>query len=94
MFSPSSGSTQTVAVGATSASVSIDPQDTVLQLLNVGTAVVFIRMGRGAQTATVTDYPVLNGAVTEIAAFSGADTVAVISAAGGETLYVTTGNNV
>jgi hypothetical protein len=94
MFSPSS-STQTLTVGASSVSCPIDPSDSVVSLLAVGNAVVFVRIGAGPQTATATDYPILQNVPTVIPAYSGADTLAAISSsAGTETLYVTTGHDV
>jgi len=65
----------------------------VVSLLAVGNAVVFVRIGAGPQTATITDYPILQP--TLLPAYSGADTLAAISpGAGTVTLYVTTGHDV
>jgi hypothetical protein len=84
-------STVTLAVSAVSASVAISRVSRQLEIQNAGDAIAFCRWGIGAQTAVVTDYPVLPGQSKTITIESGNDTFAAITSAGTTTLYITSG---
>lgn len=91
-FAP--GVTQSIAVAATSASVTVNAFSSTLRLYNVGNDLVFVRIGQGPQTATLTDFPVVPNVPAFLAKPPGFDTVAAIKAAGGstDTLYITPGD--
>lgn len=81
-------------VTTTSASVSLNPDSPSVRLLNVGSDLVFVRFGTGAQTATEQDYPLQPNVPEIINKGVGADTLAAIEIAGGgpgPVLYITTG---
>ena len=84
------GSNQVVTPAAVSASVSVNAQDTAVRLVNSGAGICYVRIGKGAQTATTADIPVRSASEVIIRKSDGADTVAYISAAG-TTLNIATG---
>lgn len=89
-FSQRVGSNQVVTAGAASGSISLNPQDKAVRLVNSGTNVCYVRIGQGSQTATVADIPVRGSSEVIIRKADGADTLAYISATG-TTLNVATG---
>ena len=90
-FNPNRGANQVVSPAGTSASVSIDPTAKSVRLVNSGaTNICHVRIGTGAQVATVADVPVLAGDSVVVSKAEGEDTLAYISAAG-TTLHVQTG---
>jgi hypothetical protein len=90
-FTPS-GTTTKVTVTATSSDETVATGSNQLLLTNLGTNKCFVRWGEGAQTAVVTDLPVLSGASLVISRHPDADTVAAIcDATESATLYVTPG---
>lgn len=90
-FLPSRGANQVVSPGAASASVSVDPIAKTVRLVNSGTTnICHVRIGKGAQTATTADVPVLPSSAIFVSKADGEDTVAYISAAG-TTLHIQTG---
>lgn len=80
-----------INLAAASQSVSVTAAATALEIQHNGTAVAFVRVGTGAQTAVATDYPILPGQSKIITKPVGADTFAAIATAGAGTLYVTSG---
>ena len=90
-FEPRRGANQVLTPAAASASVPIDPKAKSVRLVNSGTTnVCHVRIGTGAQTATVADLPVLPGESIIVQKGEGEDTLAHISASG-TTLHVQTG---
>lgn len=89
-FMPTRGSNQVTTPGASSASVSVNPNAKSVRFVNSGANICHVRMGAGAQTATTADTPVLPGSALVLQKQMGDDTVAHISAAG-TTLHVQTG---
>lgn len=90
-FQPKRGANQVLTPAAASASASIDPVAKSVRLVNSGTTnICHVRIGAGAQTATVADLPVLPGQSIIVSKGDGEDTLAHISASG-TTLHVQTG---
>lgn len=89
-FSQRVGSNQVVTPAAASASINLNPQDKAVRLVNSGVNICYVRIGEGAQTATVADIPVRGASEVIIRKADGADTLAHISATG-TTLNVATG---
>ena len=91
-FTP--GQTQIVNVGTASTGLAIDRDSPSVQFLNPaapGGAVVFVAVGTGVQTATLSSYPLAAGTPQTIMKGVGADHVAAVVSTGTATLYVTTG---
>jgi hypothetical protein len=80
MFYPSRGANLVVSAGAASASVAIKADENAVRLVNSGTKICYVRIGEGAQVASVADIPVLSGETVIIGKASGSDTLAYISA--------------
>lgn len=84
-----------LAVGTSSASVTIPAGSKSLQLVNSGTNIVFVRVGQGSIAASLTspnaDFPIGPNAAVVITKFQDDNVVAAISAAAGNTLWVTNG---
>ncbi len=104
-FSPNSSHTKTISATSTTSSVTLDATDVqsatgvgghdVMRIVVVGTAgtgKVFLRWGVGAQTALVTDMPMLSGTVEVFCKGLDVNTVAAITS-GSDTanVYVTCG---
>lgn len=90
-FQPRRGTNQVLTPAAASASTPIDPEAKSVRLVNSGTTnICHVRIGEGAQTATVADLPVLPGESIIVQKGEGEDTLAHISASG-TTLHVQTG---
>lgn len=90
-FSPHYGSNQIVVTGAVSASVTINRNCQAVRLVNSGGVTVYVKIGEGAQTATVNvDTPILAGAELILGKASGDNTMACVSAVAGA-LQVQTG---
>lgn len=90
-FSP--GATATLAVTATNTQANISAVATKILVTNEGPNTAFVRWGGGAQTAAVTDTPVLSGDSVLFAKAPDADSFAAICAATKTAaLYVTSGN--
>lgn len=90
-FEPRRGTNQVTTPAAASASIAIDPEAKSVRLVNSGaTNICHVRIGTGAQTATVADLPVLPNSSVIVQKAEGEDTLAHISAAG-TTLHVQTG---
>lgn len=63
----------------------------VMRVYNAGTAVVFCRWGNGAQTAVVTDMPLIPGVVEVFSKANQDDTFAGITASSTATVYISCG---
>lgn len=75
-------STQNLALSASGAEMSN------LYLYNSGSAAVYVRVGKGAQTATTADFPIPPGAAVVIGKPIGADNLAGIAGSGTNVLMV------
>lgn len=107
-FRPSQGTTKTLSVTSTSASVTLDSKDvssassnagtigghSVMRVYNAGTQVAFARWGTGAQTATTADMPLIPGVVELFSKAWADDTFAAITSTSTATVYVTCGEGV
>jgi hypothetical protein len=89
-FQPMPGKSTSIPANATSASASVPADAKSLRIYNAGTVPVFIRWGRGSQTAVTTDMALAPGSV-ELFYKGAADTVAAICASGSATVYLTPG---
>jgi hypothetical protein len=83
--------TVTLSPTTTSVNATIFAGDEQIEIQNAGGVTVFCRWGIGAQTAVVTDYPVLAGQSKTVTIGSGNNNFAAICQAGTSTVYVTTG---
>ena len=87
--------TATLAVTATTTPATIREDAPMLEIQNDGGTVAFVRWGRGTQTATTADYPILPGQSKIVLCNTGCTNFAAICPAGGATtLYVTSGEGV
>jgi len=89
-FNPHRGANQVTSPAGASASISLDPVDKSVRLVNSGANICHVRIGTGAQTATTADIPVRPLSEVIVAKGDGENTLAHISAAG-TTLHVQTG---
>jgi hypothetical protein len=91
-FEPRRGASQSVTTGAASASVAIDPVAKSVRLVNVGaTNPCHVRIGKGAQTATIADLIIRANSEIIVQKGDGEDTLAYIQSGGATTLVVQTG---
>jgi len=91
-FQPRRGTNQIVTTGGTSASVTIDATAKSVRFVNSGaTNLCYVRVGKGAQTATNADTPVLPGQALILQKGDGDDTVAYLQETGSTTLHIQTG---
>lgn len=89
-FSPSDAATTTIAATVASASTTLDRYSDCVRVVNAGTGTAFIRFSTGAETATVTDMPVLPNS-TEVFTKGAYTHVSAICGTGTATLYFTNG---
>lgn len=89
-FFPKGDATVSIAATTATASATLDVYSNAVRVVNAGTGTAFLRFGKGATTATVTDMPILSGA-TETFTKGDSTTVAAITATGTATLYFTNG---
>lgn len=94
-FSPAVGLTQQIAGTVASASVTLTAVGTrcpQIKITNSGTTNAYIRVGAGAQTATLADTPLRGGdSIVLDVGGDAANTVAAIMASGTATIDVTPG---
>jgi len=90
-FAPGNGTNQAISGSTTSSSVTVDRGAKYARIVNLGSNLVFVRCGYGAQTATAADTPVHGNTSLVIYKGEDADTVAAITAASTCTIYVQTG---
>ena len=89
-FAPKGDATVPIAGTTASASATLDQHSNVVRVVNAGPDIAFIRFGKGATTAVVTDMPILSGA-TETFTKGDNTTAAAITASGTAALYFTNG---
>ncbi len=89
-FYPARGANQVVTPAAASASISLEKSAQAVRLVNSGANICYVRIGSGAQTASISDIPVRAGESVVIGKADGEDTLAHISQTG-TTLNVQTG---
>jgi hypothetical protein len=80
-----------VSPGAASASSTIGRGSKSLVLSNVGSVLVYVRVGSAGISATTADYPVLPSTQVSIAKAQDFDTVAYIAPLGGGSLHIIPG---
>lgn len=89
-FSPT-GPTVTLSATTTTSNGNINAGSAALRVVNAGTAAAFIRWGTGAQTAVITDLPILPSSMEIFCIPPSATNVGVITGTGTATVYVTPG---
>jgi hypothetical protein len=89
-FQGNNGQNQVQVVGAFSLSVNVAAVNKSVRLVNVGANICHVRIGEGAQTATIADTPIQSGESLVVQKAGGDDTVAHISA-DGTTLHIQPG---
>jgi hypothetical protein len=90
-FAPNFGTNLVATPSASSATVSIAPNDNCIRLVNTGTNVCYVRVGTGTIAATTADLAVRGGSEVIIRKALGYNKLAHISASG-TTLNIQTGN--
>ena len=91
-FEPNYGSGVTVAPSGTSGSTTLGSNLENIVLTNLSSSVtVFVRVGKGAQTATTNDYPVLPSAQVSLSKAQYANTVAYITGGSTGSLHIIAG---
>lgn len=89
--------TKTISASTTSASATwtdADKSGDCLRIFNSTAGVAFVRIGRGAQTATTADIPIAPNAAEVIGCNDNSDTVAVILSTGTGSVYATKGEGI
>jgi hypothetical protein len=87
------GSTVSLSVSSSTASVALGSQAETVRIFNATAVTVFVRFGTDSATAALTDMPIPAGAVESFAP-SRANFIAGITASGAGTIYVTVGEGV
>lgn len=90
-FAPSYTKAVTVAPGAASASQVIAFGSKTIAFTNLSAVLTYVRVSKGASTASVADYPILPNAQVWISKDQDADTVSYIAPAGGGSLHIMPG---
>jgi hypothetical protein len=94
-FEPSYGTGTTVSPSGTSNSSTLGAGSLNVVLTNLhSTEVVYVRVGTGAQTATVADYPVLPNTQVSLSKGKYDDTVAYITGGGTGSLHIIAGRGI
>jgi len=81
-FQGINGGNQVVTPAGASASVNVAPVSKSIRFVNSGANICYVRVGNGAQVATVADTPIRASESLTVQKADGDDTVAHISAAG------------
>lgn len=89
-FSPKKGNNQSAGPSSSSNSKALSGQETAVRIVNYGANICFVRIGKGAQTASTADTPVLAGTTIILAKASDDDTIAYVSASG-TSIYIQLG---
>ncbi|MFC3469191.1 hypothetical protein ACFOHT_04865 [Massilia oculi] len=89
-FAPSGADTVTLAATTTSARVQIDPNSSVVRVVNDGTATAFLHFGDVTVASNAAKMPIKAGA-TETFTTGTASHVAAVTASGTTNLYFTNG---
>lgn len=91
-FNPGRGSNQIATMAAnTPQSLNIDTKAKSYRIINLASQVVHVRVGPGAQTASIADTPVNAGATAIFSKGEGEDTMSLFSTAGTGPVHVQTG---
>lgn len=90
-FEPRYTAGQIVTSGVTSANVTLGFLSETVCLSNLGSVVVFIRVGMPGISASTADYPVFPSSQVTVSKEIDADTVAFISPAGAGSLHILPG---
>lgn len=90
-FQPAYTQGALVSPGAASAASTIGRGSKSLVLTNVGSVLVYVRVGVSGISATTADYPVLPSTQVSIAKAQDFDTVAYIAPLGGGSLHIIPG---
>lgn len=90
-FNPSYTKAVTVAPGAASASQTIGLGSKTIAFTNLSAVLTYVRVSKGASTASIADYPILPNAQVWISKDQDADTVSYIAPAGGASLHIMPG---
>ena len=89
-FYATRGTNQVTGPSSSSNSKSIAGPEKAVRCLNGGANICFVRIGKGAQTASTADTPIYPGTAVILAKADSEDTIAYISALG-TTLYIQQG---
>lgn len=92
-FAPNGQNTAQLSAGVTSASVAIDPNSSVVRVLNAGPNLAYINFGKAGITADNAKMPLPVGA-TELFTKSNSTHVAAIVDSGSAVLYFTSGEGI
>ena len=84
------GSNQSAGPSSSSNSKTLNGPETSVRVVNYGANICFVRIGKGAQTASVADTPIPAGATVILAKGPEEDTIAYISSAG-TSIYIQLG---
>lgn len=91
-FNPARGANQTATLVAnTPAPLGIDPKAKSYRVVNTTASVVHVRVGIGAQVASVVDTPILAGATFIGSKGEGEDSASIFSVAGTGAVHFQTG---
>jgi hypothetical protein len=91
-FQPAYGGGVTVTPTSSSASSTLGEGSFGVVVTNLSTTTVsYVRIGRGAQTATIADYPVLPATQVSLSKSKTDNTVAYIASAPGASLHIIAG---
>jgi hypothetical protein len=89
-FSAKRGSNQAAGPSSSSNSKTLSGQERSVRIVNYGANICFVRIGKGAQTASTADTPVPAGTSIILAKGPEEDTIAYISSAG-TSIYIQLG---
>lgn len=87
------GNTVEINASTTSADISLPGAGNVIQIINEGSDVIFIRTGNGSQIATASDFPVQKGATAFLSIDFSDDNVAAILRFGTGSALITRGSS-
>lgn len=89
-FYPKKGSNQSAGPSSSSNSKSLSGQEASVRVVNYGANICFVRIGKGAQTASTADTPIPAGTSIVLAKGPDEDTIAYVSASG-TSIYIQLG---
>ena len=90
-FSAKRGSNQAAGPSSSSNSKSLTGSERSVRIVNYGANICFVRIGKGAQTASTADTPIPAGTAIILAKGEEEDTIAYISSAG-TSIYIQLGS--
>ena len=89
-FAPRRGTNQAAGPSSSSNSKTLSGPERSVRIVNYGSNICFVRIGKGAQTASTADTPVLAGMTIILAKAEDEDTIAYVSALG-TSIYIQLG---